>query len=218
MKEYIKPLEKYNELTFLKEVDYKITKSGKKIRFGIFQCSCGKNVEINMYAVKEGATRSCGHFCNGNPTHSMSKSRFYQIWASMKKRCTNPNYVFFKDYGGRGIVLCDRWMEFMNFKEDMYDDYCKHFESNNGDTCLDRKNNMGNYEKENCEWVTRKENNGKKRNSFYITYKGETKILKQWCIDLNLRYKAVHSIMKYQGLSFEDTLKKPKIYKLKITS
>lgn len=133
-----------------------------------FKCDCGNIKDILSYNVTSGHTLSCGcvnkilhsTITQGNKLnlkHGMTKSKIYNVWSSMKKRCLNPKHKAFKDYGGRGIAVCIRWLEsFENFLEDM------------GDVPfigaqLDRINNDGNYEPSNCRWVTSKENCNNRR-------------------------------------------------------
>lgn len=106
--------------------------------------------------------------------HGMSKTREFGAWASMKDRCRNPNNLSFHNYGGRGIKVCDRWLaSFLNFYADMG--------PRPDGLSLERRNNDGNYEPENCYWATRKQQLSNTRQNRIIEYKGERKTLMQWC-------------------------------------
>lgn len=100
--------------------------------------------------------------------------RFYYIWIYMRRRCTKPNCNIYKYYGGRGIKVCDRWMNsFDSFKEDMWDTYDNHvYEYGEKNTSLDRINNDGDYSKENCRWSTRKMQAQNRRKSSKLTKNG----------------------------------------------
>jgi hypothetical protein len=94
------------------------------------------------------------------------KNPIYHIWSSMKSRCNNEKSTAYKNYGGRGIKVCDKWLRFKNFKKDMYESYlihCEEFGKKN--TSIDRINNNGNYELNNCKWATKKEQGNNKRNN-----------------------------------------------------
>jgi hypothetical protein len=94
-------------------------------------------------------------------SHKMSKTKAYQTWNGMIQRCTNPNSSSYKNYGGRGIRVCKRWMEcFTNFYEDMG-------EKPEGKT-LDRIDNNGNYNKKNCRWATSFEQSWNRRNTIKV--------------------------------------------------
>ena len=120
-------------------------------------CICGNKKTVNSSTLKQGTTKSCGCFAREKSierftTHGMSRrARQYGCWDSMKVRCTNPNNNAYKYYGGRGIKVCDRWLNsFENFWEDMKEGY-------RDDLTLDRIDNDGNYEPRNCKWSTRLE-------------------------------------------------------------
>lgn len=86
------------------------------------------------------------------------KHFFYSTWASLKHRCSNPNAQHYDNYGGRGIDYCDRWEDFENFKNDMWEDYLSHIQEKGlSKTSIDRINNDGNYKPGNCRWATPKE-------------------------------------------------------------
>lgn len=90
--------------------------------------------------------------------HGMSRTYFYRVWTSMKSRCSIENNPAYVNYGGRGIKVCERWLIFENFRDDMFETYLKQIEKfGTKDTSLDRTNNDGNYEATNCVWATRKE-------------------------------------------------------------
>ena len=99
--------------------------------------------------------------------HGMRNTREYMIWQGMKKRCMNPKAINYKDYGAKGIAVCEKWMDFVNFYEDMG--------LSNG-LCLDRIDNTKGYSKENCRWVTHKQNNRNKSNNVLI----DGKTVQEW--------------------------------------
>ena len=106
----------------------------------------------------------------------MRKSRLYRIWALMKSRCNNIKSSDYKDYGGRGINVCDEWLEFVPFMNwALANGYAD-------DLTLDRKNNDGNYDPGNCQWITRLKQNDNKRshNNIWLTLDDITDTLAGW--------------------------------------
>lgn len=162
-----------------------LEKINTRIPYFICKCDCGNTKNIRRDHLKSGGTISCGCYQSaassqrvskmhkGNITHGMTGTRIYGIWCGIRQRCTNPNAKFFSYYGGRGIKVCDRWLDsFENFLADMGEPQAGY--------TLDRVNNEGNYEPNNCKWVTRKEQASNTRRNRNITYKGVTLNVTQW--------------------------------------
>lgn len=131
------------------------------------QCSCGNYTVQRGQDLRRGKVVSCGCWKNQNTvarntTHCMGKSRPYRIWKNMKTRCYNTRVKSYADYGGRGIQICDRWLnDFGAFWEDMKDDYNDTME-------IDRIDPNGNYCPENCRWATKKQQNRNTRANHLI--------------------------------------------------
>lgn len=152
------------------------------------QCECGKIVIIQNYNLKSGHTKSCGCYRKDNPqgkTHNKSNTRLYTIWENIKQRCYNPNNNRYKNYGARGITVCDKWKEFMPFYNwAMANGY-------RDDLTIDRIDVNGNYEPSNCRWATPKEQANNTRQNRMITYNGKTQTLAQWADEMNIDYRAL---------------------------
>lgn len=105
--------------------------------------------------------------------------RAHIAWDAMKQRCLNKNHINYKNYGARGIAVCERWLSYDNFYHDMGN-------PEHGYT-LDRTDNNKGYSLNNCTWATWKQQANNKRNNHYLTYKNETKTLQQWGEKLGLK-------------------------------
>lgn len=142
------------------------------------KCDCGEEIITTGGNLRSGNTKSCGcwnveMFVSKTYRHGMKDSRIYSIWASMRRRCNVESSHAYKDYGGRGIKVCERWNRFINFYEDMISGYAD-------DLTLDRINPNGNYEPENCRWATTKEQARNKRNTKFIEHKGKKATAIEW--------------------------------------
>jgi len=155
------------------------------------QCDCGNETKAKLTAIKRGSVKSCGCLkrekasqrlteYNAIHGHGLSDSRLYKIWYGMKNRCFNTKQWSYKDYGGRGITICDEWLK--DFKV-FYDWAMSHGYKAN--LTIDRIDSNGNYEPSNCRWATNREQAANKRNSCSITITAfkETKSIYEWLHD-----------------------------------
>lgn len=129
------------------------------------------------------------------------KSSEYACWVSMRTRCNNPNHPKYKSYGARGIKVCERWDSFQNFIADMG---LKPHPS----LSLERKNNNEGYNPDNCKWGTTEEQSNNKRTSIIVTFRGETKTLRQHCTDQAM-YNTVISRL-WRGWDVQKALSEPR--------
>jgi len=128
-----------------------------------------------------------------NKTHGMSKTSFYNVWNAMRARCENRNLSRFKDYGGRGIIVCKRWKVFENFMDDMYIEFLEACKKNGRkNTTLDRIDNNGNYTKENCRWTKRIVQANNVRNNRLYEYDGEKLSIAQWARKTGIKYSVLY--------------------------
>ena len=160
------------------------------------KCDCGNLRKVTRCALISGTTKSCGCLKGERgkaflTTHGMNNTRLYHIHENMKQRCLNPNTPKFKDYGGRGVKVCEEWNTFELFKEWAYSNgYKEELE-------LDRVNNDGNYEPSNCRWATRKQQTRNKRNNHILEFMGIKKCLVDWADLFSIPYGTLRSRIKH---------------------
>jgi hypothetical protein len=207
----------YGKLTAIGPA-FMLPKAGEHRSYQVCQCECGSFTIIRLEGLRNGAIKSCGcgqregvaaantlHGCSNRKARLLAAE--YNTWANMKARCLRSTHPQYDKYGGRGIKVCDRWLEpdgrgFMNFLEDMGPKpSTKH--------SIDRIDVNGHYEPSNCRWATDKEqaNNKTKSQLFYVN--GYWKTLSEWCTYLNLPYNTVRSRVKKLGWTVEDALTTP---------
>lgn len=172
----------------------------KKRTYWLCKCECGNDTTVRGDHLKEGRVTSCGCYSEESHTkHGMSRTKTYHCWQAMKDRCYNKLNKGYKDYGYRGIIVCNSWLEsFDNFYKDMG-------EMPKG-LSIDRMDNNKGYSPENCRWATNKQQVDNRRNVTNTTINGETMCLKDWSRRYSIPYTTVrHRISK--GQSIEQALK-----------
>jgi len=155
-------------------------------------CSCGNKKIVPASLLKGKNTKSCGclkleassRTGKGNKKHGKTNSPTYRSWHSMLTRCCNANHAAYTRYAGRGITVCERWMRFENFLEDMGD--------RPKGTSLDRIDNGGSYCKDNCRWSKPIIQNNNSRANRLVTYKDVTLPLGIWAINLGIKRDTLH--------------------------
>lgn len=130
-----------------------------------------------------------GHFRGNKP------SLTYASWDAMVMRCVNPKNIGYAHYGGRGVLVCERWRKFENFLEDMGERPSKEHQ-------LEREDNDGNYEPGNCRWATRKEQARNRRSNLRLTLNGVTRTAVEWSEELGV---SLNTIAKRKSRGWSDT-------------
>jgi hypothetical protein len=165
-----------------------VGRASGKFAYQVCQCSCGNFTVVQTSNLRNGNTNSCGCFrqefiAAKNKKHSMTGTVEHETWNSMKKRCLNPKHKSYHNYGGRGIRICDRWLDPESGFENFYADMGPRPSDKHS---IDRINNGGDYCPENCKWSTRFEQNRNKRTNVMLAYNGKTQCVKDWAEELGI--------------------------------
>ena len=194
----------FGYLTVLQRAGSSVNSICKHARW-LCLCTCGNQViRDSQYLRTKWRTqpRNCG--CHhGNTKHSMSRSHPYHIWAGMKRRCTQPFDKDWKNYGARGITVCDQWLaSFNDFWKDMAEGYVYGL-------TLGRKNNNKGYSKKNCRWETQKEQaNNTRKNRIIQTPQGRMNVTQAAAL-YNMEKGTLHARIFRYGWPVEKALTYP---------
>lgn len=176
----------FGKLTVL---EYAYTKNNKA--YWKCRCDCGNFCDVPAQTLLNGTVTSCG--CNRKEAmkkvafkHGLRDTRLYQIWCNMKSRCYNENSNRYERYGGRGITICDEWL---NDPQAFYDWAMSH--GYDDTLSIDRIDNDGNYEPSNCRWISNKEQSNNRSSNHLITYEGKTMNMTQWSEYLGIPRKTL---------------------------
>lgn len=184
--------QRFYRLKVLKFAGYVHHKCGLRTPHWECLCACGNRCIVARPSLANGLTRSCGCLhkeVHNAGTHGMSHSKAYLAYQGMLQRTSNPKANSYKNYGARGIEVCERWREsFENFYADMG-------EPPTSSHTLDRKDNDGNYEPDNCRWVTRKTQQRNTRGNRIVHWRG-----RDMCVAEVAELERVPVARLYQGL------------------
>lgn len=196
------------------------TPKGETRAYWLCRCSCGETLVTSGGNLRSGNTRSCGclqreiagaigkitvprasRLSHGHTRHKR-RTPEYETWVSAKKRCTNPNSQDFPDYGGRGIKMCDRWL---NSFEAFFADMGPRPSSLHS---IDRIDGDGDYEPTNCRWATPDVQASNRRSVSRVTFQGQTHTITEWAQILGMGYGSLKSRFD-RGWSVERALSEP---------
>lgn len=193
--------QKFGRLTVIK----KVGSSKNKSVLWLCKCDCGSEIVVTSNNLRTGNSKSCGCLATDIrkklcTKHGLKYTRIYNIWRAMKQRCYNKNAKNYKNYGARGIKICDEWLQnFKNFYDwAMKNDYAENLS-------IDRIDVNGNYEPKNCRWITLQEQNNNRRSNNNITFGEKTQNLTQWCKLLNIKKHKIYASME-KGHSCNDAI------------
>ena len=137
----------------------------------------------------------------GFKDHGLSHTPQHIAWQNTIARCHRPTHKRYLDYGGRGILVCERWHTYLNYLEDMG-------ERPEG-MSLERIDNDKGYSPDNCKWATTHEQARNSRQNVNITYKGKTQTLKDWSVELGVNYQTLHTRLTFAKLTVEQAFTRP---------
>lgn len=180
---------RYDRLVVLTKADKSLLNTTFKGTMLVCQCDCGNEIITRFSSLNYGSSRSCGCLQKesiiGNTmqrTHNMEFTPEYSTWGGMKSRCINEREKSYKYYGGRGIKVCDRWLNsFENFYADMGS-------KPTSQHSIDRIDVDGDYEPSNCRWATKIEQANNTRTNTFYTFENETLTMANWARKLSASY------------------------------
>lgn len=204
---------RYGRLTVIRKVERIRYASGNSHRVWECLCDCGNIIRCTTDRLRRGNTKSCGCLrkeitSKKNYKHGGTKTKLYRIWAEMNGRCFCKTNKAYKNYGARGIRVCDEWRK--NFS--LFRSWAMSNGYQEGLT-IERIDNNGNYCPDNCKWIPKSEQPKNRRNCHLITFNGKTQTLSEWSRELHVDRECVRNKEKILGdwtLALEAVLNSPK--------
>ena len=181
------------------------------------ECDCGTKRVVSGSSLKQGLSNSCG--CLGKEhrekaaadaarKHGGKNERLYNVWQGIKERCCNKRSKYYSHYGGRGITICEQWLDYAVFREwanaNGYDPTAP-----KGACTIDRIDNDKGYYPDNCRWVPSVVQCNNRRNNHMISYNGKTQTISQWSREVGIRKDTLRRRIEIYGWSVERALTQP---------
>ncbi|MBQ9487132.1 MAG: Rha family transcriptional regulator, partial [Selenomonadaceae bacterium] len=164
------------------------------------RCICGAECIVASHDLISGKKKSCG--CRRGQNHKMSGTPIYNLWQHIKLRCFNPEYAGYENYGGRGITICDEWLNFQAF----YDYISKLEHCGEEGYTIDRIDVNGNYEPGNVRFAIKRTQSRNKRNNIYADYFGKRTLVVDIAELTGIKYNTLVQRLK-KGLNDADLIK-----------
>lgn len=178
------------------------------------KCDCGATRCVDSGSLRSGKSQSCGCYkadvtTDRNRKWQHTDCRLHGIWNNMIDRCYRPSCAAYKNYGGRGIAVCDLW-------KDSFDEFYEwaHGHGYQPGLTIDRRDVNGSYSPENCQWVDRKAQANNRTNNLWIEFNGQRRTAQQWAEQTGLQAQLIAQRIQ-SGWSIEDALAKPAQQKIK---
>lgn len=180
--------ERYGRLTVVKLACHGSKNTPAK---WLCKCDCGNYTEVRRAHLVNGNIKSCGCYNRENSKkvhtkHDKSYSKLYRIWAGMKARCNNPKNTVYKYYGGKGVRVCEEWLDSSNFIKWALENGYKE------GLTIDRIDSNGIYEPSNCRWATMKVQNNNTSQNHFETINGVRRTISEWADFLGVRHEKIY--------------------------
>lgn len=204
--------ERFGRLVVIRPEEDHIDPSGRKRHMWLCRCDCGNTKVINGESLMCGYTKSCGCYqrertSDASTIHGGRDSRLYAVWNSMKSRCFNKKNKAYYRYGGKGITVCDEWLDFEVFRawslKNGYDPNAPR-----GMCTIDRIDNSKGYYPENCRWASSKTQMSNVSYNRIIEKDGETHTIAEWADLYNIPYDRLYQRLM-RGWDLETAATKP---------
>lgn len=198
--------QRFGKLVVISEAEpYYPPNSNKRHRRWLCQCDCGKTSIAFQGGLLNGETKSCSCLRRENVGRKKNihpcSHRLHSIWSGIKDRCFNPNSPEYKNYGGRGITMCDEWSNNIDGYDNFYEWAVRHgYEEN---LTIDRIDVNGIYEPSNCRWATFKEQQNNRTDNVYVIFNDKKQTIAQWAEELKINENTIRARLRH-GWTIEE--------------
>lgn len=200
--------QRHGRLTCVEYLGLQKRSDGRNNKIWRCVCDCGKEKILTTGLFHQDMSCGCltGEIAHKNRYKGRNK-RLYGVLSKMRERCYDPNFIYYYNYGGRGIKVCDEWLGIQGI--DNFQKWALENGYRQGLT-IDRIDNDKDYSPDNCRWVDMKTQSNNKRNNVYFEMDGRTQTLTQWCDEYNVPYSRVRIRVQGMGWDLKEALLTPR--------